>query len=174
MPEKFEKNLLKRYRDLTILHILYGSWLRVSELISLKKSQISFYTNQITIVWKWRKERAVFMTKKALEFLKKYLDLRNDNSQYIIISLSKNSFWKSVSRVSIENLVRYYASLAGINKKVTPHTLRHSFATTLLIKWADIRSVQALLWHSSITTTQIYTHISDKYLQKVHSLLDES
>jgi len=172
MPEKFEKNELKKYRDMTILHILYGSWLRVSELIWLKKEQISISSNQITIVWKWRKERAVFISKKAQEYLKKYLKLRDDDSPYVIVSLSRNSYWKPISRVSIETLVRDYASLAWIKKKVTPHTLRHSFATTLLMNWADIRSVQALLWHSSITTTQIYTHISDSHLQKVHSLID--
>jgi len=172
MPEKFEKNELKKYRDLTILYILYGSWLRVSELISLKKSQLSLWNNQIKIVWKWRKERAVFIMKKALEYVKKYLSLRKDESDFLIISLSKNSYWKPLSRVSVETIVRDYASLAMIDKKVTPHTLRHSFATTLLLKWADIRSVQALLGHSSITTTQIYTHISDKYLKDVHSLID--
>ena len=172
MPEKFEKNELKKYRDLAILHFLYGSWLRVSELISLKKDQISFKTNQVTIVWKWRKQRWVFITHRAQEFLKKYFSLRKDDSDYVFISLSKNSFGKSLTRVAVENLVRDYASLAWIEKKVTPHTLRHSFATTLLMKGADIRSVQALLWHSSITTTQIYTHISDKYLQKVHSLIE--
>lgn len=172
MPEKFEKNELKRHRDLAILHLLYGSWLRVSELISLKKDQISFFNNQITIVWKWRKQRGVFITHKAQEILKKYFSLRNDDSDYVFISLSRNSFWKPLTRVAVENLVRDYASLAGIEKKVTPHTLRHSFATTLLMKWADIRSVQALLGHSSITTTQIYTHISDKFLQKVHSLIE--
>ena len=172
MPEKFEKNELKRHRDLAILHLLYGSWLRVSELISLKKNQISFFNNQITIVWKWRKQRGVFITHKAQEILKKYFSLRNDDSDYVFISLSRNSFWKPLTRVAVENLVRDYASLAGIEKKVTPHTLRHSFATTLLMKWADIRSVQALLGHSSITTTQIYTHISDKFLQKVHSLIE--
>ena len=172
MPEKFEKNELKKYRDLAILHLLYGSWLRVSELISLKKDQISFFNNQITIVWKWRKQRGVFITHKAQEILKKYFSLRKDESDYVFISLSRNSFWKPLTRVAVENLVRDYASLAGIEKKVTPHTLRHSFATTLLMKWADIRSVQALLGHSSITTTQIYTHISDKFLQKVHSLIE--
>lgn len=172
MPDKFEKSELKKYRDLAILHFLYGSWLRVSELISLKKNQISFDTNQVTIIWKWRKQRWVFITKKAQEYLRKYFSLRTDNSDYVFISLSRNSFWKPLTRVAVENLVRDYASLAGIEKKVTPHTLRHSFATTLLMKWADIRSVQALLGHSSITTTQIYTHISDKYLQKVHSLIE--
>ena len=173
MPEKFERNELKKYRDLTILHILYWSWLRVSELIQLKINQISLKNNQLTIVWKWRKERAVFITKKAFEYLNNYLKLRSIDSEYLIVSLSRNSFWKPISRVSIENLVRDYTSLSWIKKKVTPHTLRHSFATSLLMKWADIRSVQALLWHSSITTTQIYTHISDKYLQQVHSLIDE-
>jgi len=174
MPEKFEKNEIKKYRDLSILHILYGSWLRVSELISLKKNQISFSNNQISIVWKWRKERAVFITKKALEYLRKYLQLSNIKSDYVFVSFSRNSFWKPLSRVSIETIVRDYASLAQINKKVTPHTLRHSFATTLLMNWADIRSVQALLWHSSITTTQIYTHISDSHLKEVHSLIDNN
>lgn len=174
MPEKFEKKELKKYRDLVILNILYGSWLRVSEAISLKLNQISFENNQITITWKWNKQRAVFITKKSLELIKKYLSLRKDNSPYLIISLSKNSIWKGITRVAIENLVRNYASLAWIEKKVTPHTLRHSFATSLLMKWADIRSVQILLWHSSITTTQIYTHISDTYLKQVHSLIDNN
>ncbi len=174
MPEKFETNILKKYRDLSILYTLYWSWLRVSELISLTKWQISFDSNQVRIVWKWRKERAVFLTQKALKYIKKYFSLRKDNSNYVFISLSNNSFWKSLTRMAIDNLIRDYASLAGIKKKVTPHTLRHSFATTLLKKWADIRSVQMLLWHSSILTTQIYTHISDKHLQKVHSLLDNN
>lgn len=173
MPEKFEKNPLKKYRDLSILHVLYGSWLRVSELISLKKNQINFEYNQLTITWKWRKQRAVFLTHQAIEYLKKYFDLRNDNSEYVFISLSNNSYGKPLTRMAVDLLVRDYASLAGIEKKVTPHTLRHSFATTLLRKWADIRAVQMLLGHSSILTTQIYTHISDKHLQKIHSLLEK-
>lgn len=173
MPEKFEKNELKRYRDLVVLHLLYGSWLRVSEAINIKLSQINFENNQITIIWKWKKQRAVFITKKTFTFIKHYLSLKNSSSKYLIISLSRNSKWNPITRVAIENLVRDYASLAWIDKKVTPHTLRHSFATSLLMKWADIRSVQALLWHSSITTTQIYTHISDKYLKQVHSLIDK-
>lgn len=172
MPLKFEKDELKKYRDLSILYTLYGSWLRVSEIIWLKIEQIDLKDNQINIIGKGNKQRAVFITKNSLYFITKYLDLRKDSSKYLIVSLSKNSYWNSISRVWIESLVRDYASLAWINKKVTPHTLRHSFATSLLRKGADIRSVQALLWHSSITTTQIYTHISDKYLQKIHSLID--
>lgn len=173
MPEKFEKDELKKYRDLVILYLLYWSWLRVSEAINLKLEQINFKNNQITIIWKWKKQRAVFITKKTFTFIKHYLSLKNSSSKYLIISLSRNSKWNPITRVAIENLVRDYASLAWIDKKVTPHTLRHSFATSLLMKWADIRSVQALLWHSSITTTQIYTHISDKYLKQVHSLIDK-
>jgi len=173
MPEKFEKNSIKRARDLAILYTLYGSWLRVSELINLKVKQISFENNQITITWKWRKQRAVFLTKQAQDYIKEFLKLRDFESEYVITSLSSNSRWKPISRVSVEQLVKDYASLAWIDKKVTPHTLRHSFATTLLMKWADIRSVQMLLWHSSIMTTQIYTHISDRHLQEVHSLLEK-
>jgi integrase/recombinase XerD len=86
--------------------------------------------------------------------------------------LSGNSRWEALSRNSIEEIVRNYANLVWIEKKVTPHTLRHSFATTLLKRWADIRAVQTLLGHSSITTTQIYTHVDDKYLKEVHGLLD--
>lgn len=89
------------------------------------------------------------------------------------MSLSRNGFGQHLSRNSIEEIVRKYATLARINKKVSPHTLRHSFATALIRKGADIRAVQTLLGHASITTTQIYTHVDDKHLQKVHNLLDE-
>lgn len=91
----------------------------------------------------------------------------------LIISVARNSYGKQLSRNSVEALVRYYADLVGIAKKVTPHTLRHSFATSLLKKGADIRSVQVLLGHSSIITTQIYTHIDDRFLKGVHDLMDE-
>ena len=81
--------------------------------------------------------------------------------------------FNNLSRNSVERLVKRYWELVWFKEKVTPHTLRHSFATSLLRRWADIRSVQALLWHSSIQTTQIYTHVDDKYLQKIHDLLDK-
>lgn len=171
-PLHYEKNELKKYRDLTILNILYWSWLRVSELINLKLENIKFDTKQFRVIWKWQKIRAVFMTTKALNYLKKYIDLRTDDSPYVIISLSANSFWKPVSRMTIRNIVNHYSKLVWINKKVTPHTLRHSFATTLLRKGVDLRTVQILLWHSNITTTQIYTHVADKYLEKAHDLLE--
>lgn len=172
-PMQYEKNELKRKRDRAILWMLYGTWLRVSELISLKRSQINSENKQFSVMGKWSKIRAIFMTKKARESLVKYLEARIDKSEYLFISLSGNSFGKNLSRNSIEDIVRKYKDKAWIKKKVTPHTLRHSFATTLLKKWADIRAVQQLLGHASITTTQIYTHVDDKYLKGVHDLLDE-
>jgi len=113
------------------------------------------------------------MTNAARDAIKKYLMVRGDDAEFLFISLSGNSYGRPLSRNSVETLVKHYASLTGINKKVTPHTLRHSFATSLIKNGADIRSVQVLLGHSSITTTQIYTHVEDKYLQKVHDLLEK-
>ncbi len=167
------ENSLKIKRDIAILWMLYGTGLRVWELVSIKRSQINADSKQFSVVWKWSKIRAIFMTKHAREALLEYLKARYDDSDYLFVSLSGNSMWKPLSRNSIEDIVRKYKDLAWIKKKVTPHTLRHSFATTLLKKWADIRAVQTLLGHSSITTTQIYTHVDDKYLKEVHDLLDE-
>ena len=168
-----EKNILRQKRDIAILRMLYGTGLRVSELISVKRSQIDADNKQFSVMWKWSKIRAIFMTSNARDALVDYLKIRLDDSEYLFISLSWNSRGKPLSRNSIETIVRKYKNLAWIKKKVTPHTLRHSFATSLLRKWADIRAVQQLLGHASITTTQIYTHVDDKYLKEVHDLLDE-
>ena len=172
-PSKYEKNPLKIMRDKAILATLYGTWLRVTELITLKTKDIKLSENQFSVIGKGSKLRSVFLTQDAKEKLKKYILSRWDDSEYLFISLSPNSYWNPLSRNSVEWLVKKYAELVWITEKVTPHTLRHSFATTLLRRGADIRSVQALLGHSSIQTTQIYTHVDDKYLQKVHDLLDE-
>ena len=172
-PINFEKNHLRSLRDQAILATLYWTWLRVTELISLKIDEIKINENQFSVIWKWSKLRSVFLTKDAKQKIKNYLSARNDNSEFLFISLSWNSYWLPLSRNTIESIVKKYAKLVWINQKVTPHTLRHSFATSLLRKWADIRSVQALLGHSSIQTTQIYTHVDDKYLQKIHELLDK-
>ena len=171
-PYEYEKNDLIRKRDLAILNILYGTGLRVTELIGLKRSQLDSETKQFSVMWKWSKIRAIFMTEKAKAALVDYLKARSDDSEYLFISLSQNSRGQKLSRNSVEEIVKKYKNLAWIKKKVTPHTLRHSFATALLQKWADLRAVQALLGHSSITTTQIYTHVDDKYLKGVHDLLD--
>ena len=172
-PWFFERNPLRILRDKAILATLYGTGLRVTELITLKTKDIKLKDNQFSVIWKGSKLRSVFLTQDAKEKLKKYILSRSDDSEYLFISLSPNSYWQPISRNSVENLVKKYANLVWITEKVTPHTLRHSFATSLLRRWADIRSVQALLGHSSIQTTQIYTHVDDKYLQKVHDLLDK-
>lgn len=112
------------------------------------------------------------MTKQAKDKLIHYLKLRTDDGDYLFVSLSGNSLGNKLSRNAIEELVKKYAVAAGIKKKVSPHTLRHSFATTLLKKGADLRAVQTLLGHASITTTQIYTHVDDRHLAKIHDLLD--
>lgn len=172
-PAKYEKKPLKILRDKAILATLYWTGLRVTELITLKISDIKINESQFSVIWKGSKLRSVFLTQDAKEKLKTYILSRGDDSEYLFISLSPNSYWEPLSRNSVEWLVKKYAELVWINEKVTPHTLRHSFATSLLRRWADIRSVQALLGHSSIQTTQIYTHVDDKYLQKVHDLLDK-
>lgn len=171
-PLEYTKNDLQQARDFAILQFLYGTGLRVTELITLQKKDIKLDSHQFSVVGKWSKLRSVFATKHAIDALKKWNDLRHDSSPYLFISISRNGFGEHLSRNSIEEIVRKYAAFAGISKKVTPHTLRHSFATTLIKKWADIRAVQTLLWHSSITTTQIYTHVDDKHLQKVHDLIE--
>ena len=171
-PAKYESNPLKIFRDRAILSTLYGTWLRVTELISLKISEIKLGENQFSVIWKWSKLRSVFLTQEAKDKINEYILSRDDDSDFLFISLSWNSYGLPLSRNSIESIVKRYANLVWIKEKVTPHTLRHSFATSLLRKGADIRSVQALLWHSSIQTTQIYTHVDDKYLQRVHDLLD--
>lgn len=175
-PDEREKVAKKRIRDKAIIEILYGSGLRVSELCNLKISDIQLDSNQFSVVGKGRKLRAVFMTKSALEALQAWLAIRTGEGEYIFSGISNNqkSFAgnKPLSRNAIEDMVRHYAKLQSIDKKVTPHTLRHSFATTLVKKGADIRSVQTLLGHSSITTTQIYTHVDDKYLKGIHDLMN--
>ena len=172
-PWIYEKNALKILRDKAILATLYGTWLRVTELITLKTKDIKLSESQFSVIGKGSKLRSVFLTQDAKEKLKKYILSRADDSEFLFISLSWNSYGEPLSRNSIESLVKKYAELVWITEKVTPHTLRHSFATSLLRRGADIRSVQALLGHSSIQTTQIYTHVDDKYLQKVHNLLDK-
>lgn len=160
-------------RDQLILAILYGTGLRVSELISLQKDEIILWEKQFSIRGKGSKLRSVFLTNSAMQKLSHYLNLRTDDYTPLFISLAKNSYGKQLSRNSVEALVKNYTKKIWLKKKVTPHTLRHSFATMLLKKGADIRSVQTLLGHASITTTQIYTHIDDRFLKKVHNLLDE-
>jgi site-specific recombinase XerD len=174
MPYLSTKNPIIQARDRAILRTLYGSWLRVSELLGMTKDQIKSDTHQIQIVGKWSKLRSAFVTSHAKQYILEYVSLRTDDNPLVFINHSNNSasFGSQLSRNAVDDIVKTYAKLAGITKRVTPHTLRHSFATTLLKKWADLRAVQTLLWHASITTTQIYTHIDDRHLQSVHQLME--
>ena len=173
---------LKPLRDLAILKTLFSTGLRVSELCSLKKKQVNLERREFMVRGKGGKVRLVFLSEEAKEAIKNYLAKRTDNSEYLFVGLTSLSRTKlrgspriDISREdkpltprSVERLVQFYATKAGIVKKVTPHTLRHSLATDLLRNGADIRSVQALLGHSSITTTQVYTHITNQRLKEVH------
>jgi len=155
---------LKALRDKAILELFFSTGLRVSELCSLNRDTIDMSRDEFSIRGKGEKVRIVFLSPAAKEAIKAYLKKRGDMEEALFVSVSEISKDKAsrLTSRSIERLVKHYATLAGINRKVTPHTLRHAFATDLLQNGADIRSVQMMLGHSSISTTQIYTHLTDK------------
>jgi len=162
-------------RDTAILETLYSTGLRVSELRSLNREQVDLKRREFMVRGKGRKPRIVFLSKKAAETVEYYLKTRDDHFKALFINSGKgqkpdilDEEKRRLTTVSIENIVRKYALRAGIIKKVSPHTLRHSYATELLANGADIRSVQEMLGHSSITTTQIYTHVTNKALKEIH------
>ncbi|MFC1600390.1 tyrosine-type recombinase/integrase [Patescibacteria group bacterium] len=159
-----------------MVETLYSTGLRVSELVSLNCSQIDLKRKEFMVRGKGKKPRIVFLSERACTFIKEYLNERNDNFDPLFINHGRSrkgdditlSEKKRLTTVTIQNIVRGAALKAGIIKKVTPHVLRHSFATELLLNGADIRSVQEMLGHSSITTTQIYTHVTNKRLREIH------
>lgn len=166
-----------RYRDKAILELLFSTGLRVSELIGLKRDSVNVKKDEFTVMGKGKKSRVVFLSEQAKYWLKKYLDARPDMNPCLFVSHDKahkslktknDSDTQPLTTRSVQRLVQKYARAAGITKPVTPHTLRHSYATDLLQNGADIRSVQTMLGHSSITTTQIYTHITDRELRNIH------
>ncbi|MBI2446712.1 MAG: tyrosine-type recombinase/integrase [Parcubacteria group bacterium] len=166
-----EETSFKSLRDRAILELLFSTGLRVSELCGLNRDSINFKSGEFAVRGKGDKIRLVFISDTAKEALKNYLQKREDMDEALFIRQTKNPAKEDNLRLttrSVERLVKHYAAKAGLTKKITPHSLRHSFATDLLINGADIRSVQALLGHSNITTTQIYTHITDKQLREVH------
>lgn len=177
---KDEKNAeikkVRGLRDTAILETLYSTGLRVSELASLNRSQVDLRRREFMVRGKGKKPRIVFLSERAAGRIEEYLKARNDAFEPLFINTGRPraaiDITKGESRrlttVSIESLVRKYAMLAGITKKVTPHTLRHSFATDLLQNGADIRAVQEMLGHASITTTQIYTHLTNQRLREIH------
>ena len=172
--EQPDINTLPGLRDRAILELLFSSGLRVSELVGLDTGHINLKRREFMVRGKGRKDRPIFISPEAAEWVQKYLDGRTDNSRPLFmryggrkkVDLSGN-FSRLTAR-SVQRMVSRYASLAGITKHVSPHTLRHSFATDLLMNGADLRSVQALLGHSNISTTQIYTHVTDPHLKEVH------
>src|SRR3990167_10713835 len=158
---------LKDLRDKAILELLFSTGLRVSELCSLT-SDINLSSDELSIRGKGGKIRVVFISEEARKAVKKYLAARKDMSDALFVQLEKNKNNGALTRRSVERIVKQHAIKAGISKKVTPHVMRHMFATDLLGNGADLRSVQALLGHSSIVTTQIYTHVTDKHLRDIH------
>jgi site-specific recombinase XerD len=186
-----EKNDVLRYRDDAILKTLFSTGLRVSELCSLKKDNINLERGEFTVRGKGSKLRVVFLSPDATEAIGQYLRKRKDNNNGLFAAHSfvgntiekeiesmgnKSSNLKSqisnpppgLTPRSVQRIIKKYARLAGIVKEISPHTLRHSFATDLLQNGADIRSVQSMLGHASITTTQIYTHITNQGLREIH------
>lgn len=162
-------------RDRAILELLFSSGLRVSELVGLDKSHINLKRREFTVRGKGQKDRPVFISPEAADWIQKYLDKRTDNAAPLFIRLggrktadNSGDFSRLTAR-SVQRLVSRYALMAGITKPVHPHTLRHSYATDLLMNGADLRSVQSLLGHSNIATTQIYTHVTDPHLKAVHA-----
>ena len=164
----------KDLRDKAILELLFSTGLRLAELRSLTRD-INLKSDELSVRGKGGKVRLVFISDKARQAVKDYLVTRKDISNALFAPADVKSIRKNSTREygflnnrSIERIVKQHATKAGISKKVTPHTMRHLFATDLLSNGADIRSVQALLGHSSIITTQIYTHVTDKHLHDIH------
>ncbi len=160
-------NDLKSLRDKAIMELLFSTGLRVSELCSLDREDVDLKKPEFSIRGKGEKIRLVFLSEAAKTCLKNYLDKRQNVEEALFVNLREKEAGRLTPR-SVERILRYYAIKAGISKKVTPHVLRHCFATDLLEGGADLRSVQALLGHSSLTTTQIYTHVTDRQLREVH------
>jgi site-specific recombinase XerD len=161
-------------RDKAILELLFSTGLRVSELCALTRD-IDLTTDELSVMGKGRKVRVVFISDYAKKILKEYLAKRKDLDDALFIQLSKNGKITekrkkslALTKRSVERIVKQCATKAGISKRVTPHTMRHLFATDLLSNGADLRSVQALLGHANIGTTQIYTHVTDKHLRDIH------
>jgi site-specific recombinase XerD len=180
-PEEVERlfaqtdtSTISGLRDRAILELLFSSGLRVSELVGLDKDHINLKRREFMVRGKGQKDRPIFISEQAALCISNYLDKRQDNDPALFVRYSgkkeldfSGNYHRLTGR-SVQRMVSRSAKLAGITKHVSPHTLRHSFATDLLMNGADLRSVQALLGHSNIATTQIYTHVTDPHLKSVH------
>jgi len=182
LPEELEKlfnvidiSSLIGLRDRVILEVLFSTGLRVSELVSLNREQVNMELGEFGVLGKGGKARVVFLSKRAKEWLKKYLDKRTDPYSPLFIRYSgpkaKEELTSEKLRLSVrsvERMIDKYRKKAGILFRIGPHVLRHSFATDLLSHGADLRSVQEMLGHKNISTTQIYTHVTNTRLREIH------
>lgn len=165
---------LMELRNRAILEVLFSTGVRVSELANLNIDQINIERGEFSVLGKGGKARVVFLSDGAKDALNKYLAKRQDKDSAVfirVVTVRKEDQEKETQRITsrqIERIVKEAAKKAGVVKEVTPHTLRHSFATDILRAGADLRSVQHMLGHSSVTTTQVYTHVTDKHLREVH------
>lgn len=175
--ESVTKDDIKDLRDLTIIKMIYSTGLRISELVGLNRNDIDLEKKEFSVRWKWRKIRIVFLSDDAVAHIKNYVSKRQDNFKPLFI---RHNFSKEnikilddekvrLTRIWVTDMISKRALKAWITKKVSAHTLRHSFATTLLWAWADLRSIQELLGHSNISTTQIYTHVTNPKLKEIHN-----
>lgn len=162
-------------RDRAIIELFFSSGLRVSELCNLDRGHISTSRREFMVRGKGQKDRPVFISDAAAEHVEQYLDARTDSLAPLFLNYSRNAGTvdtsgdhRRLTPRSVQRMISKYARLAGITKHVSPHTMRHSFATDLLMNGADLRSVQTMLGHSDISTTQVYTHVTDEHLREVH------
>lgn len=174
MIEEIDISSEQGLRDRAIVELLFSSGLRVSELVNLNRDHINTKRREFMVRGKGQKDRPVFISQVAADWVNRYLDARQDSLVPLFISYSRNlppstsGDYRRLNARSIQRMVTKYAKLAGITKHVSPHTMRHSYATDLLMNGADLRSVQSMLGHSNIATTQIYTHVTDAHLKEVH------
>lgn len=175
MLEQIDLGTESGLRDRAIIELLYSGGLRVSELVGLNRDSINLERREFMVRGKGSKDRPIFISEACADRVQDYLDARTDSLPALFLNNSRNlqavdqsGNYRRMTARSVERIVEKYARLAGITKHVSPHTLRHSFATDLLMNGADIRSVQSMLGHADISTTQIYTHVTDAHLREVH------
>lgn len=161
-------------RDAALIELLFSSGLRIAELVGLNRDHINTTRREFMVRGKGQKDRPIFISERAAEKIDAYLSGRTDSLPALFLNYSRNAStstsgdYRRLSPRSIQRIISRYAKLAGITKHVSPHTMRHSYATHLLMNGADIRSVQSMLGHSNISTTQVYTHVTDQHLRDVY------